>query len=215
MKSSKIEVVSNVNLQPGKGNIKNRVGSRMAGFAKKYFNSLQIFVIVFGFLVLIYLFIASFSVVDGPSMQPNFQTGDLTIYEKLTTTWGKLEHGDVIVFQAPDGKDFIKRVIGLPGDTVKVEGGKVYVNGIVINEPYLSDENKYVRAGQYFTEGREVTATESQYIAFGDNRSVSYDSRSIGPIDKKDIKGKVWIRFWPIEKFGAVNHVRYPELEKK
>lgn len=211
-KPTKIEVDSNVNYRPAK-NMGSSSGATMAGFIKKFFDSTQILVVALGILVLVYLFVASFSIVDGPSMLPNFVSGDLTVYEKITTTTSKLKRGDVVVFQEINsGKDFIKRVIGLPGDRVKVEGGKVYVNGIAIKEDYLSDDNKYVSGGSVFQEGVEITAAQDRYIVFGDNRKVSLDSRNIGPVDKKYIKGKVLLVFWPISKFHFVEHVRYSEL---
>ncbi|MEI7603855.1 MAG: signal peptidase I [bacterium] len=213
MKKTKIEVISNVNMRPEQ-NIRSNMGSRMSSFAKKFFNSSQILVVVLGVIVLIYFFVASFSIVDGPSMLPNFETGNFTIYEKVTTSWGKLERGDVIVFQAENGKDFIKRVIGIPGDVVMILGGKVYVNNVVIKEDYLSEENKYVKPGSRFLEGIPIKAADDEYIAFGDNRLVSQDSRTIGPIKKEKIKGKVWAVFWPMDKAHIVNHVRYPELSK-
>ena len=214
-KTNKIEIESNVNYRPSK-QAGGTWADKAAGAIKRFFDSAQILVITLGFLVLVYLFVASFSIVDGPSMLPNFTSGDLTIYEKITTTTGNLKRGDVIVFyEDKSGKDFIKRVIGLPGDTVKVQGGKVYVNGIALNEPYLSEENQNVNPGSVFQEGLDITAGTDKYIVFGDNRHVSLDSRNLGPIDKSKLKGKVLLVFWPLNKIHMVEHVRHPELGDK
>lgn len=207
-------VESNINYRPTK-HLHGTFGDNIGYAIRKFFDSTQILVLALGFLVLVYLFVASFSIVDGPSMESNFFTGDITIYEKITTTFGKLQRGDVIVFQSSTGKDFIKRIIGLPRDTVKIEGGRVYVNGKAITEGYLSPENKYVQAGSVLQEGLEITIPDGQYIVLGDNRRVSYDSRNMGPIEMNKIKGKVWTVFWPFERIGFVNHVRYPELGDK
>lgn len=211
MNMKKVEVMSNVNLRQQKG-FRSTMGDRMGKLAMWFFNSTQILVIALGFFVMVYLFVASFSVIDGPSMLPNFETGDLTIYEKITTTWGTLHRGDVIVFLHSDGKDFIKRVIGLPGDTILIQDGKVHVNDIAIKEDYLSDDNKYVLGGTIIQERIPVRVPAGNYAVFGDNRKVSLDSRNIGFISQDKIKGKVWVVFWPLSKVHFVNHVRYTEL---
>lgn len=205
IKSTKVEVESNVNLRPS-STFKESAGDKMGKFARSFFDSIQVIVIALAVVVLVYLFVASFNIVDGCSMYPNFEPQDLIISEKITTTWGQLQRGDVIVFQSTTGKDFIKRVIGLSGDKVKVFDGKMYINGIAINEDYLSDDNKVISPGTFLQEGDEITVPADQFFVMGDNRKNSLDSRNIGTVEKSKIKGKAWLVFWPFNKFHMVEH---------
>ena len=175
---------------------KNSSRDKMGKFAKSFFESIQVIVIALAVVVLVYIFVASFNIVDGESMIPNFESGDLIIAEKITPNFGQLHRGDVIVFAAPEGKDYIKRIIGLPGEKVKVDNGKVYINGIPITENYLSDENKSFHGGQVYADGDEVSLPINNYYVMGDNRKNSRDSRDIGYIDKSKIKGRAWLIFW-------------------
>jgi len=188
---------------------------KMNKFMAAFFDSIQVIVIALAFVVLIYIFVASFNIVDGESMLPNFEPRDLIISEKITTNFGTLKRGDVIIFSSTIGKDLIKRIIGLPGDKLKITDGKVYVNGIALNEYYLTDYNKYVQPETYFEGGKELTVPDNQYIVMGDNRTNSLDSRRIGPVEKSTIKGKAWVIFWPANRIHFVDHVRYAELGDK
>ena len=212
-RNSKIEIDSNTTLRPQR-NLSKDLGDRIGRVAKKFFDYSQIIVIILGLFALLYLFIAQFSVVDGPSMEDNFKNGDLTIYEKITTSVGHLKRGDVVVFQAPDGRDFIKRVIGLPGESVKISGGKVYINNKPLEEDYLTETNKNVNTGTLFTEGNVVVNKDNEYDLFGDNRIVSHDSRyaDIGPVNINKIKGKVMLVFWPISKIHPISDITYPSM---
>lgn len=132
-------------------------------------------------------------------MFPTFNDGELLLTEKISYHLYAPERGDVIVFQAPPQAsqglkvDFIKRIIGLPGDKVKVENGSVYVNDKKLNEPYENQQ----------TQGNEtISLSNNQYFVLGDNRGASSDSRSFGPIDTSSIRGRVWIVYWPVVKNG-------------
>ena len=113
--------------------------------------------------------------------------------------------GDVIVFHAPRNYDieYIKRIIGLPGDTVMVSGQRVYVNGEEINEPYISDFTT-LQFGWYVQEGVPFTVPEDHFFVMGDNRPRSSDSREFGPITYESIVGQVFYRYFPFEKMGTV-----------
>ena len=114
--------------------------------------------------------------------------------------------GDVIVFHAPKdpGKDFVKRIVGLPGEKVQINAGQVYINGDLLDEPYLS--------GPHLTQSMECIPTleptctllEGQYFVLGDNRGSSNDSRTWGPVAVKDIVGKVWFVYWPLSELPFV-----------
>jgi len=188
---------------------------KLGRLARSFFESIQVVVIALFIVVIIYVFVASFNIVDGESMLPNFTPRDLIISEKITTNFGNLQRGDVIVFESSSGKDFIKRIIGLPHDKVKIVEGKVYVNGTALNEFYLSEDNKYVSADTLFSNGKEIEVPTDNYIVLGDNRKNSLDSRKLGPIEKNKIRAKAWVVLWPMDKTHIVQHVRYPELGDK
>lgn len=159
------------------------------------------------------------------SMQDTLFEGQHLVIEKLTYDFGDPKRGDIIVFiedKMPSNymeevkiflKDvsevfkpieeksnvrLVKRVIGLPGDEVDIRDGNVYVNGTKLEEAYAKGVT-YTREEQF-----PVKVPEGQYIVMGDNREVSKDSRTFGPIDRKQIEGKALFRFWPVNKIGAV-----------
>lgn len=127
-----------------------------------------------------------------------------------------INRGDVIVFKSPtdEDKDFIKRVIGLPGDSVMIEGGYVFVNGKQVNEdPYLDDDVR-TYGGGYIADGETITVPEGQYIVMGDNRPFSSDSREWGPLKKEDIIGKSFFVYWPVNEMRLITNP-HPEAEQK
>lgn len=155
---------------------------------------------------LIQSFIIQPFLVDGGSMLPNLRSGELLLIDKLNFDVNNLKRGDVIVFRHVkndqyDGKFFIKRLIGLPGDRVLVENGittiynKENPNGIILDESFI----KYKDA----IKNLDITLKQDEYVAFGDNRSESYDSRSWGVIYKKDISGKAVFRIYPFNEIST------------
>jgi signal peptidase I len=143
----------------------------------------------------VYVFLVQPHRIKGESMVPNFADGELILSEKITYRFGKPKRGDVVVFQAPPPNrvDFIKRVVGLPGESVEIEDGEVFVDGKKLVEPYETQK----------TEGTvNVKLALNQYFVLGDNRRSSSDSRVFGPIDKKSIKGRAWLVYWPIVASG-------------
>lgn len=155
-------------------------------------------------------------IVEGPSMQPNFHTGERVIVNEILYSFREPQRGEVIVFHVPEeGRDFIKRVIAVAGDTVKVEGDKVTVNGEPIPETYIHEA---VEAAQ--AEGREYNSLmdfpngmvtddkvpEGTIFVMGDNRSNSTDSRRIGYIKLDEIVGRADVIFWPIKDMKWINH---------
>jgi signal peptidase I len=143
-------------------------------------------------------------IVEGSSMEPNFHTGQMLIVSRLSYKLSSPKRGDVIVFQYPDNPvdDYIKRVIGVPGDTVEIEDGRVYINGQVVNEPYLSNVIPDSQRGKW-------TVPEGSYFVMGDNRPHSSDSRSWGMLSGDLIIGKAWISYWPPSLWGIVPQVTY------
>lgn len=142
------------------------------------------------------LFIAQPFVVDGASMDPTFETGQYLIVDELTYHFRGPERGSVLIFKYPNdpSKYFVKRVIGLPGETVRLEGGKVtIVNGA--NPEGFSLEEPYVRFEKDDTD--TYTLNEGEYFVMGDNRAGSADSRLWGPVPEQNIVGRPILRLWP------------------
>lgn len=148
-------------------------------------------------------------IVEGPSMEPNFFTGERLIVSKFTYNFGQPKRGEVIVFHATAEKDYIKRVIALPGETVKVEGDKVYINNELLDEPYLKQaiEDAQKNGHPYNTNNyAERKVPEGTIFVMGDNRSNSSDSRQIGFIKYEQIVGRADLIFWPFSKISLVQH---------
>lgn len=156
-------------------------------------------------------------IVDGASMVPSFHNGELLIVNRLAyrtfdVSWlpgsdedawrpfGEPRIGDVIVFRFPrdPDRDFIKRVVALPGQTVEVTGGIVYVDGRALDEPYIADPPAY-------TYGPE-TVPPGQLFVLGDNRNNSYDSHSWGMLDQSFVIGRTDLRYWPLSEIGRITH---------
>jgi len=126
-------------------------------------------------------------------MFPNFKDGELLLTEKVTYRIYKPQRGDVIVFKAPGSRnvDYIKRIIGLPGEEVKITEGEIFINGEKLDESY----EMQVSDGDI-----DVNLPKEEYFVMGDNRGASSDSRAFGPIKKGSIRGKTWLVYWPIVK---------------
>lgn len=144
-------------------------------------------------------------------MSPNFPDGEYLLTDKVSYRFHEPNRGDVIVFEAPtsnNGEEFIKRIIGLPGETISVKNSKVYINGIELREPYLAD-NLVTRSGTFLKEGEEVLIPEGSLVVLGDNRPHSSDSRAWGFITPDDITGRAWLVYWPLDNTGVVPSVEY------
>src|SRR5436305_12913692 len=155
--------------------------------------------------VLISLFIILFVYqpvkVEGGSMEPGLEDQERIFINKLAYRLENIERGDVIVFRFPldTRKNFIKRVIGLPGDRVRVTDGHVYLNGHLVPEPYVPEE--YLDSRSY----SEVRVPANSYFVLGDHRSMPNDSRAFGPVPRNLIYGKAVFGYWPMEKLGVVH----------
>lgn len=137
-------------------------------------------------------------VVVMTSMEPNFHEGERVVVNKAVYIFGEPERGDVIIFRAPNGQqdDFIKRIIGLPGDTVEVKNRAVYVNGVKLDEPYIQSSPGY-------TMGPEKIPEDS-YFVLGDNRNNSNDSHRGWLLPRENIIGKAWLSTWPPSEWGVI-----------
>lgn len=155
---------------------------------------------------LLRLTVQSYTVVMS-SMEPTFQQGDCIMVSKVSYRSSGPQRGDVIIFNPPFDSQFpfIKRVIGLPGDTVEIKDGSVSINGTPL------EEDEYIAAQPNYT----MSATqvpENGYFVLGDNRNNSTDSSQGWTVPRNNIIGKAWFVYWPPSKLGGVKHFRYLEL---
>ena len=159
---------------------------------------LEIIIIAAAIVLPIRYFLFQPFIVKGDSMVPNFQSGDYLIVDEISYRFGSPERGDVVVFRYPvdPTQRFIKRTIGLPGETVDVQNGKVTIyQG---SKALILDEKKYLPETLTTHGSVHITLKNDEYFVMGDNREFSYDSRSWGALSRKDIIGKALFRLLPI-----------------
>ena len=176
--------------------------------AKNILGTIAYIVGVCVFVFLILHFVGQRTVVNGSSMDTTLANGQNLIMDRMSYHFHDPERYDIVIFPGPEeyGEHpyYIKRVIALPGETVQIKKGKVYIDGKklksdvygitdYIDEPGIAKES--------------LKLGENEYFCLGDNRPVSYDSRyeEVGPVNRSEIIGKVWIRIWPLSKFGKVS----------
>jgi signal peptidase I len=169
--------------------------------------TLQVIVFAVSIFLFLYLLVLQPHKIKGASMEPNFQDSEYLLTDKITYRFEQPKRGDVIVFKAPPDfhDEYIKRIIGLPGDQILISKGKIYINGNLLDETYLPPEFQ-VTAGKAVPEGTTITVPANTYLVMGDNRDHSFDSRSFGPINKDKITGKAWVVYWPVSKLGKIKN---------
>ncbi|MEZ4671489.1 MAG: signal peptidase I [Anaerolineae bacterium] len=149
-------------------------------------------------------------IVEGPSMQPTFVTGQVLMVSRVNYLFADPQRGEVVVFNAPnvpaDEPPYIKRVIGLPGETIEIRDQQVYVNGQKLYEPYINEPCQPSRCADNTW---ELGADE--YFVMGDNRNHSQDSRAFNQVKRERIIGEALVRYWPPPDWGLLNRVRFPE----
>lgn len=157
---------------------------------------------------LIRAFVAQPFLVSGSSMEPTFQDGNYLLVDELTYRLREPKRGEVLVFAYPGNRSvyYIKRLIGLPNETVTIIDDKVEVRAssggeLILKEPYI--------ASSATMSNMEIVLKDNQYFMMGDNRNFSFDSRSWGPLNKADIIGAVRLRLWPIQKATAFEALAY------
>lgn len=190
-------------------------------FRDSLIDFVQSIAIALAFSAFLFIFVITPNEVDGSSMLPNYHSGDRLYTNKLShwfngTDLGRVlgldyKRGDVVVVDKPGlGLSLIKRIVGLPGERIEIRDGNVYINGIALKEEYLDDSIE-TKGAVFLQENKEVLVPEDSYFVMGDNRPVSNDSRYIGFINKDWISGKIFLRIWPVDKFGFIdsNKIKY------
>ena len=180
-----------------------------------FLDIIETVVIALSIFLIVYLFVASPHQVNGQSMMPNFQSGEFVLSDKVSYRFNNPKRGDIVVFHAPEaancpkgtGCDFIKRVLGLPGETVEVYDNAIWINGQKLEEPYIPAD--YETMPGLATKGKSIYLGPNEYFVSGDNRPYSSDSRAWGAITKNDIVGKALFRYWPLKSAGLIPHSTY------
>ncbi len=146
--------------------------------------------------------------VIGSSMEPSLHNKQYVIVSKLSYKLGGPQRGDIVVFHPPNGAhgEYIKRIIGLPGERVEVRNGVVWIDDYRLDEPYLTSGTPYNGVWQL---------GEDEYFVLGDNRANSSDSHSWGLLPRDNIVGRVWLIYWPPQDWGMAPHYRFPEMEQQ
>ncbi|MBI2103741.1 signal peptidase I [Candidatus Woesebacteria bacterium] len=181
--------------------------SRLGAF---FLDILQVVIFAGAIFLVLYLLVMQPHKIKGNSMEPNYHDGEYLLTDKVTYRFNQPNRGDVVIFKAPgeSGDDYIKRIIGLPGEKVSLSSGKVYVDSKVIEEAYIPADFR-TSQGTFLQEGKEVVVPENQFFVLGDNRNHSADSRSFGFIEKSSIIGRAWLLYWPINNLGIIQGVAY------
>ena len=159
------------------------------------------------FLITVGIFVQPHRV-EGSSMSPTLSDQEILLTDKISYRFTSITRGDIVIFHAPPDprRDYIKRVVGLPGEEISITNGLVLINGQTIKEPYLKEET---HGNSFLKEGVTITVGADEYFVMGDNRGASDDSRRWGFVPRKNVIGKAWIRYWPITRLWLVQHQTY------
>lgn len=177
-----------------------------------FLDIIETIVVSLAIFVVVYLFLFQPHQVRGNSMFPNYHDGEYILTDKISYRFGQPKRGDVIVFKAPRNEevDYIKRIIGLPGEEVELQNGFVYINQTKLPEFYLADSTVTL-SGTFLTNDASIKIPKGEYFVLGDNRDHSSDSREWGLVKREEIVGKAFLRYWPLPRFGIFPAVSYSE----
>jgi len=152
-------------------------------------------------------FLVQTFIIDGSSMEPSFHQDEYLLVDKLSYRFNQPNRGDIVILIPPDdrNKDYIKRIIGLPGDLIKIDGHSISINNKKIDEKYIRESLANSQVNYYL----EKKLTDDEYFVMGDNRDNSKDSRSFGAIHKSDIVGRTFLVILPTKSFRLVKHYKY------
>ena len=164
-------------------------------------------------------FVAQPYKVQKQSMERTLEPDQYVLVDKLTPRWDGYKRGDIVVFKPPadwgpfDDTPYIKRVIGVGGDTVEIrDDGLVYINGIALTEPYIYKEADGTPQPTTASDQSTWVIPEGELFLMGDHRSNSTDSRAYGPVPVENVIGRAWLRYWPLDTFGVLPTPTYPTL---
>jgi len=173
-------------------------------------------VVSFAIFIVVYWFLAQPFEVNGDSMLINFENGEHLITDKISYRFKEPQRGEVIVFQYPKVErfDYIKRIIGLPNESIEIINGNVYIynqefpEGYQLEEPYLYEQEK-TEGRSFIPEDRKMIIPEGNYVVMGDNRGNSSDSREWGFVPRDNIVGRAFFRYWPPQALAVIESPDY------
>ena len=176
---------------------------------RAFFRDILLIIVAAAVITLLIQVTVQKSSVNGYSMEPSLQDGQQLLINKVVYHLHEPERGDIIIFHpplpySPKATSFIKRIIALPGDTVEVKNGAVYVNGSKLDEPYIKESPTYNL--------QQKKIPENEYFVLGDNRNNANDSHTGWTLPRQNILGKAWLSVWPPDKWGLV--ADYPLQEQ-
>lgn len=179
-----------------------------------FVDTLETIAVALSLFVVIYATAAQPHKVQGESMMPNFQNGNFLLTDKVSYRFHEPKRGDVVVFHYPNDRryDYIKRVIGLPGEKIKIEDNQITIyneehpDGFVLDEPYIPDTMTTL-GKKFASPGKIVPIPQGEYFVVGDNREASSDSREWGPVGMDDVVGRAFFVYWPPERLHVVKNL--------
>lgn len=173
-----------------------------------FIDTLQTILLAFSVFLIIYMFLFRPFQVSGLSMFPTFHDREYILTNIIVLRFEDPKRGDIIVFRAPNDpdKEFIKRIIGEPRDTVEIQNGHVFVNSEQLDESSYLDESVRTTGGAFLSEGEVKIVPEDSYFVMGDNRLASSDSREWGSLKKRAVTGMSFVVYWPVNKFHLVKN---------
>jgi len=168
---------------------------------------LETVVFIGSLFIVVYLFVMQPNQVKGASMEPSFISGDYIFTSKVTYKFRPINRGDVVVFKSPKNADieYIKRIVGLPGDKIMIKDSEVYVNGTKLTENYIAAKTNLWEGG-FSKDGEPITVPDGDIFVMGDNRPRSSDSREFGPVPESSVIGQVFYRYFPTNKMGTIDN---------
>ena len=171
----------------------------MKSFLTLAWEIFKIFIISLAIIIPIRYFLIQPFFVKGASMEPNYEDGEYLVIDELSYRFREPQRGEVIVFRYPANPKefFIKRIIGLPGETIKFENNKIIIQNTVHPDGFILNESTYLKNIPPLGEQTFILKS-NEFFVLGDNRGASFDSRRWGPLPRENIVGKVWLRAWPV-----------------
>ncbi len=163
-------------------------------------------------------FVAQPYKVQMQSMEHTLEPDQYVLVDKLTPRWDSYKRGDIVVFKPPadwgpfDDTPYIKRVIGVGGETVEIRDGLVYINGTALPEPYIYKDDNGNPQPTTASDQATWVIPQGELFLMGDHRSNSTDSRAHGPVPIENVVGRAWLRYWPLDTFGILPTPTYPTL---
>lgn len=189
----------------------NKNEATKESFKQFAFETLKIIIISLVIILPVRYYLVQPFYVKGQSMEPNFHDNEYLIINEISYRLNLPERGDIIVFKYPKNPSefYIKRIIGLPGETVKIKDNQVVIYNVEFPGGKILDESGYLVSGTETAGSISVILGETEYYVLGDNRASSKDSRYFGPVDKKYIIGRTWLRGWPFDRIKVFSQENY------